>query len=83
MMRFCCVLWLCCSAEVAALSRFCPERPLVVGVFLLGDWAPELGSTAHHLVLQRNSFSASQAQAWQQLITGLKWQSRCCKVVWL
>ncbi|CAM5224559.1 substrate-binding periplasmic protein [Alishewanella longhuensis] len=62
------------------IYRYFLADELDQGLYQLLDWAPELTGTAHHLVLQRQTFSASQAEAWQQLIQQLMQQGELSKI---
>lgn len=56
----------------APVYRYYLDEELKQGRFKVVDWAPDAKGAVHHLVLQRKSFSAAQAEAWQQLLAQLK-----------
>lgn len=62
------------------IYRYFLTDELDQGLYQLLDWAPELAGTPHHLVLQRQTFSADQAEAWLQLIQELTRQGELSRI---
>lgn len=62
------------------IYRYFLADELDQGLYQLLDWAPELTGTPHHLVLQRQTFNASQAEAWQQLVQQLMQQGELSRI---
>ena len=77
MLRFCCVfLLLCFSLPLVASERYCPDRPLLLGLFYYGHIYREDRTGIDHDL----TFSASQAEAWQQLMQQLMQQGELSRI---